>query len=117
MELRDRAVALYGRFSPGERDRLQRDILPAAGRVARDLTRRSDVLVVGALAAALVDSGALAARLAAAQSRGVPVWASAPSPPPSPARPPARRDPAALDGARRRRRSREATPRCWPPLT
>lgn len=73
MELRDRAVALYGRFSPGERDRLQRHIVNAGGAVARDLTRRSDVLVVGALATALVDNGALAARLATAQARGVPV--------------------------------------------
>ncbi len=73
MNLRDRAVALYGRFSPGERDRLQRDIQSAGGTVARDLTRRSDVLVVGALAAALVDNGALVLRLAAARSRGLPV--------------------------------------------
>jgi|GEM_PF-1584283 len=72
MILRDRAIALYGRFSPGERDRLQRDILSAGGSVARDLTRRSDVLVIGALATALVDTGALAVRLGAAQARGVP---------------------------------------------
>jgi len=75
MELRDRAFALYGRFSPGERDRLQREILRGGGAVARDLTGRSHVLVVGAQASASVDSGALAARLAAARSRGVPVLA------------------------------------------
>jgi tetratricopeptide (TPR) repeat protein len=75
MDLRDRAVALYGRFSAGERDRLQREITGGGGVVARDLTRRSDMFVVGALATALVDNGALAARLAAARERGVPVFA------------------------------------------
>src|SRR5580692_8336795 len=75
MDLRDRAVALYGRFSAGERDRLQRDILSGGGVVARDLTRRSDLFVVGALATALVDSGALGARLAAARERGLPIFA------------------------------------------
>ncbi len=73
MDLADRAVALYGRFLPGRRDRLQRDVLGAGGLVARDLTRRSDILVVGALAAALVDNGALSKRLADAHSRGLPV--------------------------------------------
>ena len=75
MDLRDRAVALYGRFSAGERDRLQRDILSGGGVVARDLTRRSDLFVVGALATALVDSGVLGARLAAARERGLPIFA------------------------------------------
>jgi tetratricopeptide (TPR) repeat protein len=73
MELRDRAIALYGRFSAGERERLARAICEAGGAVARDLTRRSDVLVVGALAAPLIDSGALGARLKAARERGAPV--------------------------------------------
>jgi tetratricopeptide (TPR) repeat protein len=73
MELGDRAVALYGRFLPGQRDRLQREIARAGGTVARDLTRRSDILVVGELAAALVDNGAVSKRLAEAGSRGVPV--------------------------------------------
>jgi tetratricopeptide (TPR) repeat protein len=73
MDLRHRAVALYGRLSPGERDRLQREIVGAGGSVARDLTRRSDTLVVGALATALIDSGALTARLRIARERGVPV--------------------------------------------
>jgi tetratricopeptide (TPR) repeat protein len=73
MDLRDRAIALYGRFSPGVRDRLERRIEAAGGRVTRDLTRRSDALVVGGLAHALADSGALSARIAAARSRGVPV--------------------------------------------
>lgn len=74
MELRDRAVALYGRFSPGARDRLERGIVRTGGIVARDLTRRSDVLVIGALASVLVESGALTTRLTAARSRGVPVF-------------------------------------------
>ena len=73
MDLRNRSVALYGRFSPGERDRLQQQIVHRGGFVARDLTRRSDALVVGALATALIDSGALIARLRTARDRGVPV--------------------------------------------
>ena len=73
MDLRDRAVALYGRFSPGVRERLVVQIARAGGHVARDLTRRSHVLVVGALATTLIDSGALGARLRSAAERGVPV--------------------------------------------
>jgi hypothetical protein len=73
MDLRDRSVALYGRFSPGVRDRLQQEIVAQGGAVARDLTRRSDVLVVGALATAFIDSGALTARLRLARERGVQV--------------------------------------------
>lgn len=73
MDLHDRAIALYGRFSQGVRDRLETEIADRGGAVARDLTRRSDALVVGALAATLIDSGALAARLDAARGRGVPV--------------------------------------------
>jgi tetratricopeptide (TPR) repeat protein len=72
-DFRDRAVALYGRFSPGVRDRLAARIVGGGGHVARDLTRRSHVLVVGALATPLIDSGALGARLRAAAERGVPV--------------------------------------------
>jgi tetratricopeptide (TPR) repeat protein len=75
MDVRNREFALYGRFSPGARDRLQTRIVRAGGRVARDLTRRSDVLVIGALAMGLIDSGALAAKIGAARSRGIPVQA------------------------------------------
>ncbi len=74
MDLRNRAVALYGRFSGGERDRLQGEIIRGGGFVARDLTRRSDAFVVGALATALIDSGALSARLRTARERGIPVF-------------------------------------------
>jgi tetratricopeptide (TPR) repeat protein len=74
MDLQGRSVALYGRFSAGVRDRLQRDVGRAGGTVARDLTRRSDVLVVGALAASLIDSGALLIRLGGARGRGVPIF-------------------------------------------
>jgi tetratricopeptide (TPR) repeat protein len=77
MDLRNRAVALYGRFSPGERDRLQQQVVRGGGLVARDLTRRSDAFVVGALATALIDSGALATRLRTARERGIPVFAEA----------------------------------------
>jgi tetratricopeptide (TPR) repeat protein len=71
MDLHGRAIALYGRFSHGLRDRFEREITAAGGFVARDLTRRSDVLVIGALAIVLIDNGALPARLAAARERGV----------------------------------------------
>jgi tetratricopeptide (TPR) repeat protein len=74
-DLRDRVFALYGRFSPGARDRFQHAIVKAGGSVSRDLTRRSDGLVVGALAAPLIDSGALAKRLRIAAERGLPVMA------------------------------------------
>lgn len=73
MDVRDRAIALYGRFTAGERERLAVEIERRGGLVARDLTRRSDVFVVGALATALIDSGALSERIAAARARGVPV--------------------------------------------
>src|SRR5690349_12959340 len=73
MDVRDRAIALYGRFAGGARERLAGEIERRGGIVARDLTRSSDVLVVGELATALVDSGALAQRIAAARAKGVPV--------------------------------------------
>jgi hypothetical protein len=73
MNLHGRSVALYGRFTPGTRARIQEDIIGRGGSVLRDLTRRSDVLVVGALATPLIDSGALGARLRLARDRGIPV--------------------------------------------
>jgi tetratricopeptide (TPR) repeat protein len=73
MDLSDRVVALYGRFSPGARERLVARIIGGGGQVARDLTRRSHLLVVGALATPLIASGALGARLRSAAERGVPV--------------------------------------------
>jgi tetratricopeptide (TPR) repeat protein len=73
MDVRDRAIALYGRFSHGVRDRLEHDIVAAGGFVARDLTRQSDALVIGALATVLIDSGALGGRLSAARARAVPI--------------------------------------------
>lgn len=73
MDVRNRAIALYGRFSQGARDRLDDAIARQGGHVARDLTRSSDVFVVGALATALIDTGALAERIRAARARGVPV--------------------------------------------
>jgi tetratricopeptide (TPR) repeat protein len=73
MDLEGRSVALYGRFSASVRDRMQRQIVRGGGTVARDLTRRTDLFVVGALATTLIDSGALTARLSAARARDVPV--------------------------------------------
>ena len=75
MEFRDRAFALYGRFSAGARDRFQSAIAKGGGAVSRDLTRGSDALVVGALAAPLIDSGALASRLRTANERALPTLA------------------------------------------
>jgi tetratricopeptide (TPR) repeat protein len=74
MDLNDQAVALYGRFTAGVRDRLQQAVERQGGRVVRDLTRSSAVLVVGAQASALIDSGALPQRLNLARERGVPVF-------------------------------------------
>jgi tetratricopeptide (TPR) repeat protein len=73
MDLNGRAVALYGRFTAGVRDRLQQAIERAGGHVARDLTRGSTLLVVGGQASALIDSGSLPQRLATARARDVPV--------------------------------------------
>jgi tetratricopeptide (TPR) repeat protein len=73
IDVRHRTVALYGRFPPGVRERLRGRITDRGGGVARDLTLRSDYLVVGSLAASLIDSGALASRLHAARARGVPI--------------------------------------------
>lgn len=73
MDLKNRSIALYGRFSAGQRDRLQNRIVRHGGRVARDLTRRSDLLVIGTLAVALIDCGALPARVKSAKARGVPI--------------------------------------------
>ena len=74
MDLFRRSVALYGRFSQGRREQLQREIIARSGFVARDLTRRSDLLVVGALATTLIDRGILVSRLEQARARGIPVF-------------------------------------------
>jgi tetratricopeptide (TPR) repeat protein len=74
MDLNGRSVALYGRFTAGLRERLQREIAERGGLVARDLTGRSDVLVVGALATPLIDYGALGKRLSIAIERKVPAF-------------------------------------------
>ena len=73
MDLHGRVVALYGRFSPGARDRLQKLVALGGGSVVRDLTRRSVAFVVGSQATALIDSGGLGGRLETARERGVPV--------------------------------------------
>ncbi|MGE3249229.1 MAG: tetratricopeptide repeat protein [Hyphomonadaceae bacterium] len=72
--MRGKSAALYGRFTPGARDRLAGEIARAGGVVARDLTRRSDLFVVGAGAISLIDGGHLDARLEAARARRVPVY-------------------------------------------
>lgn len=74
MDLRGRSVAFYGRFSSGTRERLRSAVIQRKGSIARDLTRRSDALVVGALATSLIDNGRLGERLHKAFARGVPVF-------------------------------------------
>jgi len=74
MDWRGKAAALYGRFSPGTRERMAGAVCEAGGAVARDLTGRSDLLVVGAFATSLIDTGHLGARLAAARTRPMPVF-------------------------------------------
>lgn len=73
MDWRGKSVALYGRFTAGARERMVKVVCDAGGAVARDLTGRSDMLVVGALATPLIDTGHLAARLKAARARSMPV--------------------------------------------
>jgi tetratricopeptide (TPR) repeat protein len=73
MDWRGKSAALYGRFTAGARARIGRAIFERGGVVVRDLTRRSDVLIVGALATPLVDSGHLVPRLEEARARGIPV--------------------------------------------
>lgn len=73
MDWRGKSAALYGRFAAGARARIGRAILERGGFVVRDLTQRTDILIVGALATPLIDSGHLAPRLDAARARGVPV--------------------------------------------
>ncbi len=70
MDLRNRILALYGRFSPGLRDELVASIASRGGRVIRDLTERGDILVVGGMAHSLIASGALPARLEIARRGG-----------------------------------------------
>lgn len=75
MNLKGKTAALYGRFSSGAHEGLAAEISRRGGAVARDLTRRSDILVVGALAFPLIDAGRLGPRIAAAAARGAPVLA------------------------------------------
>jgi tetratricopeptide (TPR) repeat protein len=63
MELHGRTVALYGRFSDGARASLSQAIEAGGGKTSRDLTRQSNILVVGCRAGSLIASGALLARL------------------------------------------------------
>ena len=68
MELCSHTIALYGRFSPGVREVFAAKIETAGGRVVRDLTRRADILVIGARADSLIESGALLNRLEVARN-------------------------------------------------
>jgi tetratricopeptide (TPR) repeat protein len=74
MDVRGKSVALYGRFSAGARERLAAEIGRLGGSAARDFTRRSRMLVVGAAATRLIDGGQLVTRLKAARQRKAPVY-------------------------------------------
>lgn len=74
MDWRGRSLALYGRFTAGARDRIADALIAAGGTVARDLTQRSDALVVGGLASPLIDTGHLGQRIAEARRRAMPVY-------------------------------------------
>ncbi len=69
-----RSIALYGRFRVAPRATFAQAIEAAGGRIARDLTRGSDLFVVGLGAYALAASGALGERLRTARARGAPIW-------------------------------------------
>lgn len=73
MDLSDTRVALYGRLLGGPRPALEATIAARGGTVERDLTRRSDLLVVGRGSLNLIPSGSLLRKLTAAASQGVPV--------------------------------------------
>lgn len=66
-------VALYGRFRMVSRPALAARLEAAGGAIARDLTRASGALVVGAGSLNLVPGGQLDDRLARAAARGVPI--------------------------------------------
>ena len=111
--------ALRQVLEPARATELQRRRRKApAAHVARDLTRRSDVLVVGALAtradrqrrAATAPRGRKGARRAACS-------ASAPSPPRWTASRPSRRPLPLVDRAGRNGADAATTPSCWPRST
>jgi tetratricopeptide (TPR) repeat protein len=77
MELFERTLALYGRFSEGARAALAEAIEARGGKTTRDLTRQSTALVVGARASSLIDTGALQARLKTAWDSGRVVFSEA----------------------------------------
>lgn len=74
MDLGGKTVALYGRFLSARRDDIAALVVAGHGVVARDLTLRTHVFVVGVGAATLLESGHLQARLAAARDRKVRVY-------------------------------------------
>lgn len=73
MELRDRPIALYGKFLSCPREAMARRVRDAGGWIARDLTRSTAMLVVGQGALNLIANGLLPERLDRAARRGVPV--------------------------------------------
>ncbi len=73
MDLAGKSVALYGRMVDQPRVALEKAILGASGRVERDLTRKSNFLVIGGGARNLIPSGRLLQRIWSAESQGIPV--------------------------------------------
>lgn len=68
------AVALYGRFLTAPRAAYLAAVSAAGGRISRDLTRGTDLFVVGLGAGAMAAKGALDERLAAARARHIPIY-------------------------------------------
>ena len=73
MDLAGKSVALYGRMVEQPRFAIENTILGASGLVQRDLTRKSDFLVIGGGARNLIPSGRLLQRIRSAEKQGIPV--------------------------------------------
>lgn len=93
--LEGRQIALYGRFRARPRAEIAAAAEGLGARIVTDLTRATDLFVVGAGATNFVANGHLAQRLAAARARGAPVapeerflaLLSGAAPPPAPTAP------------------------------
>ncbi len=77
MDLAGQHVATYGRLLEITWSDLERALSERGGRVSRDLTRGSDLMVVGRGATNLIANGRLGERLQAAAARRLPVVAEA----------------------------------------
>lgn len=74
MDLTAKSIALYGRFLIHGRKATAHAIAMVGGRIEKDLTRQSDILVIGQGANNLISSGWLSRRIEAASQREIPVY-------------------------------------------